>query len=571
MKFWIIIFFVFIKFAIATHEQFTSSQGQYGGVLKIDLAFSPKTFNPILATETATLDVTNMMFIGLARLDPMTFDPKPLIAASWKLSKNELNWVINLRNDIFWTDGKKLTADDVVFTYNDIILNPNISNIYQDYFIIEGIKIKVEKLDEYTIKFVLPFKLASFLSFLTVPIMPKHVVINKINQFKSIYSLLTKPEKIISNGPFKLKEYKESLITLEKNPLYFKKNIYEDKLPYLDIVKVNIVKNEEIALLKFQADELDVYGLRSGRIRGHDYKLLKKLMGNNNYTVFNQGSDIGSQFLVFNQNTKKILKTNKPSVDHVKSAWFSNVKFRKAISFAINRKYIIEKLLDGQGYEQYSPMTPSSGYYYTDNVIKYKFDPPKSIKLLKEAGFKYSKNGKALYDNKDNRVEFDLYTNSDSIIRIKICGIIRKNLESIGIRVNFTALTFQELVTRLSQGYDWDSIYIGLTGEVDPYLLKYIWISKSSMHMWNPSQDKPETDWEKEVDKIFDSGARELDKKKRKELFDRWQFIVSDKLPLIFTVLPSYISVAKNHVKNFYPLPHPKSNALYNIEEIYIK
>ncbi len=87
--------------------------------------------------------------------------------------------------------------------------------------------------------------------------------------------------------------------------------------------------------------------------------------------------------------------------------------------------------------------------------------------------------------------------------------------------------------------------------------------------MWRPKQKKPATEWEADIDKIFNRGVQILDRKERKVFYDRWQEIVADKLPLIYTVQPANIFAVRDKFGNLKPTAY--GGAFHNLEEIYLK
>ena len=139
-----------------------SSVTKYGGSLVLSSASDPKSFNPVLAKETSTTMITGMLFEGLTTLDPFTLAPKPNLAERWSVSPNGLVWTFHLRSGLRWSDGEPLTADDVVFTFRDLIFNPDVPNSARDIFTIDGKEIRVDPVDSLTVRFVLPFKFAPF-------------------------------------------------------------------------------------------------------------------------------------------------------------------------------------------------------------------------------------------------------------------------------------------------------------------------------------------------------------------------------------------------------------------------
>lgn len=565
------IFFV-IFFLITSRVSFSETQGgtaagsKYGGRLILSATSDPKSFNTIVAKETSTTAITSLIFEGLTATDGVTLEVKPNLASSWEVSDDGLVWIFHLRKGASWFDGQAFSSDDVVFTFNRLIYNPDIPTSARDIFTIEGKTFKVEKVDELTVKFTLPCKFAPFLRSMSQEILPKHLLEEVVNQgkFNYYWGLNSKPQDIIGTGPFKLQNYLPGeRVVLVRNPNYWKKDKDGNSLPYFDSIVYVIVQNQDIELLKFQEGELDYLGLR-----GQDYPILKPQEKKGNFTVYNTGPSFGSNFLVFNQNTGINPQDSKPYINPVKLKWFTDVNFRRAAAYAIDKQAVINTVMNGLGFFQDSSMSPSSGFFYNPDVVKYEYNLKKAKSLLKETGiYDYNGDGKA-EDAQGNRVEFNFFTNADNSERVKIANIIRKDLEDLGFKVNFVPLAFNQLVSKLDSTYDWDVILIGLTGGIEPHFGSNVWQSSGHLHMWYPRQKTPAAAWEFEIDKIFNEAVQKLDDKERKVLYDRWQEIIAAQLPVIYTVLPANIFAVRKKFGNLNPTSY--GGAFHNLDEIYI-
>ena len=273
-------------------------------------------------------------------------------------------------------------------------------------------------------------------------------------------------------------------------------------------------------------------------------------------------------FIFFNQNTGTNPKTQKPFVDPIKLKWFCDVKFRRAVAHAIDKKKMIDIVMNGLGYPQNSDMAESAGFFFNPKVDMYDYDLAKAKQLLREAGYYDRNNDGFIDDPQGHTVEFNLATNSGNNDRMQIAAIIRQDLQFLGMKVNFNILEFNTLVTKLNATFDWDAIILGLTGGIEPHFGKNVWHSTGTLHMWYPSQKTPATAWEKRIDEIFDQGVQELDENKRKVLYDEFQVIVSRDVPLIYTVLNSNLFAIRNKFGNLKPTSY--GGVLHNIEEIYL-
>ena len=541
---------------------------RYGGSLVEATGSDPKTFNTIVSTDANSDAATSLLFEGLTTEDHFSLKVIPNLAQSWEVSPDGLTWTFHLRQDVKWFDGSDFCADDVVFTFNDLIYNPDIPSSSKDVLTLEGKPFKVEKIDEYTVRFILPVKFAPFLRAMEQPVLPKHCLWQAVQQkkFAFTWSIDTPAAQIVGTGPFMLSEYHPGeRLVFKRNPHYWKKSHQSEPLPYLDKIIYLIIPSPEAQLLKFIDGELDATS-----VRGSDYPLLKPLEGQKDFRIYDAGADYGTRFITFNQNPGANPNTHKAFVDPVKLSWFTNLDFRRAIAHAIDKKKIIDIINNGFGLPQNGPMSPSSGFFYDPDVTKYDYDLNKARMILKQAGFVAHNGQGTIQDPQGRSVEFNLLTiATDDPLEQQIAYIIRSDLEGLGMKVNLVSLEFNSLVNKLTSSFDWDAVIIGLTGGVEPHFGQNVWRSSGGLHLWNPHQITPATAWEQRLDEIYDQGAQELDENKRKVLYDEFQRIAADELPVIYTVLNIDMFAVRNKFGNL--KPSVNGGVFNNIEEIYIK
>ncbi|RMD45180.1 MAG: ABC transporter substrate-binding protein, partial [Aquificota bacterium] len=306
-------------------EDFQVNTGMEGGTLHRALAGDAKTFNPVMAQETTSTAVINPLFNGLTKTNVKTLLPEPDLAESWEVDKTGTKWIFHLRKNARWFDGKPVTADDVVFTYNEIYYNPNIPSSSKDILTVEGKKFIVKKIDDYTVKFTIPKPFAPFLQAVGQPVLPKHILEKSVKDktFTSTWGINTKPEKLIGTGPYKLKEYVIGQYAVyERNPYYWERDKKGQKLPYITKVKAQIIGDPDVRLIKFETGETDYYGVRAS-----DLPELVPKAEKGKFTIYNLGATPSTLFVVFNQNPHS-------PIPKYKLKWFQNTKFRQAISYA---------------------------------------------------------------------------------------------------------------------------------------------------------------------------------------------------------------------------------------------
>ena len=531
--------------------------GKYGGTLVWSVFGSgPKTFNLPISQETSSSTPLSFLFTGLTETNGVTTEVEPALAESWKFSEDGLLWTFHLRKGVSWFDGEPFTADDVVFTYNDIIYNEDIATGMRDLLTVEGKKMTVEKVDDYTVRFTLPVPYAPLLRHLGTAIMPKHILEDAVKKgtYMTNWGVDTPPHKIIGTGPFMMKKYlPDDRIIFQRNPHYWKVDKEGNQLPYLYGMIMLIVPSIDTQLLKFQAGEIDLYGMR-----GEDYAILKPKEKQDNFTVTEGGPTFGSAFVILNWSLP----------DPVKFKWFNNRRFRKALAHAIDRQTFIDNVMYGFGVPQWSPVSPAVEAFYNPEVNKYPYDLDRAGKILREAGF-ILKEGK-LYDPDGHKVEFELFTNSGNSVREALGTLVTDDLKKLGMNVHFRPLDFNLLVQKLTtkpRG-DWDAIILGLTGGVEPHGGANVWKSDGELHSWNYDPEN-RYDWERKVEELFNKGVQELDPKKRKLIYDQWQVIASEELPFLYTALSTYLSAARNTLKNTRPTAY--GGTLWNVEMLYLE
>ena len=541
--------------------------GTFGGRIVQSTLSEPKSFNPITAGETSTTEYTGYIFLGLTRTNAWDNRVEPELALAWTPDETGLVWTVTLRPGVTWSDGAPFTADDVVFTYDtvyderwtcsmrDIITGPN------------NEKWTVEKVDDLTVKFTLYDKNAIFPQLIGEGVIPKHKfqpLVEK-GKFNEELGANVNPDALVGTGPFLLAKYETgNRVTMRRNPRYYKTDAKGQRLPYLDEMVSLIVPSIDVAVLKFRQGETDVEG-----IRGVDYPTFASPQTGVNYTIYKLGPAMGEVFLVFNQNTGKD-KDGRPHVEPYKCAWFRDVRFRRAVSHAVNRRFIIESIMNGLGYPQYGPMIPESGFYFASpNIPPIDYDLGRARALLKEMGLE-DRNGDGVLEDADgHQVAFNLTTNSENDIRQKMSETIRKDLETLGMRVNFRSMTFNTLITKLDYTYDWEACIMGLTGGPEPAWGGNVWKSSGRLHMWFPREEKPSTPWETEIDRLFAEGMSELVPEKRRDIYFRWQEVVAEQQPFIYTALAERLTCLRDRFGNVFPAPI--GGVLHNLDEVYVK
>ena len=542
--------------------------GKFGGTfVSSTIGEGPKTFNPFNTKDNISAQMSEIMYDGLVTTDVVTGKTIPKLAKSFSVNGKE--YIVNLRHGLKWSDGKPITADDVVFTWQNIIFDGFGNTSTRDSVMIDGKLPTVEKIDDYTVKFVTPEPFAPFLRMLSSPIAPKHIFQPAINRgreyFDGFLSTNTNPKEFVTSGAFRLKEYVPAQrVVFERNPNYYEINKDGKKLPYLDKLVYLIVGDINNQVLKFEGGELDEISLQ-----GANVARFKEMEKHSDFTVFNIGPDTGTMYLSMNMNNRKNEK-GKYYVDQKKQVWFQDKNFRQAVDYAIDRKNMVFNIANGLGYPLFTPETLNS-IFLNKKLKPYDKNIEKSKELLKKSGFTWDKAGH-LIDKFGNHVEFDLYTNAGNTEREAIGVMVKQDLEDLGMKVNFKPIEFNSLVNKLMASLDWDMVIMGFTGSpLEPNGGKNVWLSDGTLHIFNQRLERdansPRYAFEKRIDYLYTQGALATKFEDRKKYYDAYQAIVYDEKPLIYIYSPIRIVALRKKFKNIYPTS--LGGVTHNIEEIW--
>ncbi len=562
-------------------EQFEYSIGDHGGVYEFATVSEPLTFNLAVSQDASSSGVLGYLFEGLTESSWLDNRVEPALAESWESSDDGMTWTFKLRRGVSWHDGEPFTAHDVEFTFNRIIYNDDIPAGSRSTFDFrfqdddgqwQEAPMTVTALDDYTVEFALPVPFAPFLRSMGTAIYPRHILEPHVDDgsfvsyeddgsFVEVWDIDTDPTQVIGTGPFTIESYEPGeRLVLARNPDYWLTDDEGNSLPYLDSIVFNFVETLEDELDAFRAGESDVHG-----VLGSEFADLEPLQQEDNFTIHRRGPGFGTTFLAFNVNPGEAADTGEPFVASPKIDWFSNVEFRRAVAYSIDNFAIVDDVLHGLGYPQWSSISPAAGDFHNPDVMVYHYSPAKAAELLEGLGWTDSDGDGIREDLDGNDIEFTLLTNEGNSVRVQVAEIITSALEGIGVGVDFQVVPFGDLVDRLTSTYDWDAIIVGLTGGAEPHFGFGTWHSTGDLHLWYPNQPEPATDWEAEIDELYVRASQELDEELRAEYYHAAQALAADKVPLIYTALSERLTATRNVFGNLTPTLY----ALWDVRYLY--
>jgi peptide/nickel transport system substrate-binding protein len=540
--------------------------GHYGGHLTIGQRAEPKTLNPVTATDAVSREVIGRLMGDLIEINRSSQQTEPALAKSWKISPDGRTFTLQLRKGIRFSDGHPFDADDVLFSFN-VYMDEAVDSPQRDLLIIDGKPILVTKLDQYTVRFALPRPYAAAERlFDGLAMLPKHLLEKQYHEgrFAQAWSLNVQASEVAGLGPFRLKQYVPGQrVVVERNPYYWKVDQKNQRLPYLDELVFLFVGTEDAQVMRFEAGETDIIS----RLSSENYNLLSREKSRVGAQLADIGPSLEYNFLVFNLND---LTGKKLGEVAGKQAWFSDLKFRQAISAAVDRESVVRLVYGTRGAALWGNVGPGNKLWINQTIPHPSRSVETARQLLKAAGYSWNAAGQLL-DATGQPVEFSIITSSSNSQRMKMATLLQDDLSHIGMQVHVVPLEFRAMIDRVFQSFDYDAAIMGLGGgDADPNPELNVWAFGGTSHLWHLGETKPATDWERELDQLMQQQMVTLDYAKRKQLYDRAQQLIAENLPFIFLGTPNILTGANARVGNFHPAvldPY----TLWNADQLYVR
>lgn len=448
------------------------------GVLVAAIPANPITLDPRIATDAEGLKIGRLICEGLLIMDD-NLEAVPNIAERYERI-SDVSYRFFLRPDVFFHDGTKLTADDVVYTYKSIkegkVTSPFKSSVDRIADIV------AESPD--VVRIDLKEAYAPITTTFTIGIVSKI----QAEALKDDFGRAP-----VCSGPYKLTRFvPDSIVELSANPQYFGE---KPKIPSLNL---EIIKDDNIRMLKMMKGDVDLVQNAISPM------LLDGVLKNPNLKMM---EDVGMVMTYMGLNlTDPVL---------------SKLKVRQAIAHAIDRDEIISHRWKGMAVKANSILSPAN-WAYDDKLYQYSYDPELAAKLLDEAGYKDP-------DGAGPRMRFQLlYKTSNIKDRIDSARMIAHQLEKVGIGVRV-------------EPYEWGTFFRDVkNGNFQMYTLSWVSVSEPDiLYDISHSSQMPPVGLNRdryknpEVDELVTRARVTLDPEKRREIYFRVQKILLDELPYI--------------------------------------
>ena len=542
----------------------TSEPGNRGGTLVIAQRSEPRTFNPVMAIDQNSQGVNARMMADLVHINRATQKTEAALAKSWTISKDGTQITVKLRRGLHFSDGAPFDADDVLFSFK-VYLDEKVRSPQRDLLIIGGKPMTVQKLDAYTVRFTFPAPYApAERVFDSVAILPRHLLEKDYEEGKisQSWGLNTPPEKIAGLGAFRLKQVVPGeRIVLERNPYYWKMDSKGQRLPYLDDLAFVVVPSQDAQVIRFEAGESQIISSLST----DNFTALESEQKNRHFQLYDAGPGLEYNFLMFNLNDDT--KGRYPEIER-KQKWFRDVRFRQAVSAAIDRQGIVRLVYHNRAAALATHVNPGDKQWVNAAIPTPAHSLPKARELLKSAGFSW-KSDSTLVDSGGQPVEFSILVSSSNSQRTQIATLVQDDLRQIGITAHVVTMEARSANDRVLNSHDYEAIVMGMVrGDVDPTPDNNVLMSNGETHLWNMGEKTPATPWEAEIDRLMQKQLVTLGYPQRKKIYDRVQEILAQQLPMVYLVSPNILVGAQQDLGNFRPAII-EQYTFWNAEELF--
>lgn len=510
------------------------TSGSYKDQIVQALFVSPSgVFNPIYADSDYDIAVNNIVFSTLLALDSNK-EIIPSLAESYDISDDSKTITFHLREGVKWHDGTPFTSEDVAFTLNKMADPEYIGPLYGSVETIVGAaEVKegkaetisgVEIVDAQTIRLTYSEVFAPALIRVgtEVGIIAKHIWEKvPVKDWKNSTDLMNQP---IGTGPYKFEKYVPGqYVELKRNEEYFNGQPKTASFVFK-------ITNQDTAVAALTNGEIDIADISN--FKPSD---IKELESSGISVVSFPGKSY--QYMGFNMREKV----------------FEPKELRQAITYAIDRKTVIEQLLGGNGTIINAPMLPDTWQYPKDGINKYEFDPEKAKALLKQIGYEDRDGDGIVEDGSGQKLSLSLKYPLGNKIREQYATVIKKYLADIGIETELLVMEFSTLLEETMSNHEFEMYLMGSSLSLDPDPIPY-WSTDAS------SDEKGVAAWnipayrDAESDELMRTALHEMEQSKRAELYQRFSARFNENPPIVLLYAPNIIKAYNPKLKNYKPV-----------------
>lgn len=459
-------------------------------------------------------DVDRLLFNSLVKFDASGL-PLPDLAETWGISKDGTVYTFSLRPNLQWHDGTAITTKDVAFTISllksgNALIPQDLRNFWEE--------IQVNILSDSAIQFALPEAFSPFLDYLTVEILPEHLLGNL-----GLDEMIDHPYNLapIGSGPYKF----DRLLVEDGQIIGVVLNAFDEYYegrPFLDEIVFQYYETTEDAWVAYQNGEVEGLGNVSSDI-------LMSVLSEADVNLFS-AREPNLNIVFLNLENKAV-------------SFFQEASFRRALMMAIDRQRIINNLFSGQAIIANGPIMPGNWAYY-EEIEKINFDNEGARQILAASNMVEDEEQEGLITETGQALSFNLLIPDIEIYK-EIGLMLQKDWSSIGVMVEIIVKPYEDVISDLqSRNYEAALVDIELTGTPDPDPYPF-WGQAQAQSGQNYSQ------WNNRSASEFLEQARiNFDYSDRTRLYRNFQIIFQKEMPSLPLFYPVYNYAIKAKINN---------------------
>lgn len=499
----------------------------------IGISADVQTFNPLFTLSVDEGAITELLYLSL--FDFRWNEAKgginehPMLAKSWEWTEDSSSVIISLRNDAFWTDGIQITSDDIIFSF-DVYSDPSVQSrlygTFKNLFVDEENHIDLKKTFEvispFEFKVNFPPNSVPNLYELSLPVIPIHIFGENDRKELSGSGHNFKP---VSSGSYLMKKWdKNQTVTLSANKRSF---LYDDE--QINEIVFKVIPDYTSKILQLQKGEIDLLEL----VKVEDIEDIKS---NGDLDIV---SIVGREYDYVGLNNIDPKAYSDGEI--VPNKLFGSKNVRRAISYAINRKEILNEYLLGFGELAVAPVSSIFKTVFNEEIKPYEFNLTKAKELLAADGWHdVDKNG--VLEKGDDEFSFTLYHPAGNPLREYASISIRNSLKAVGIDVKVETIELGTLIDYLFEK-KLDAWMAGWYVPI-PVELKQYWYSDLASTPLNFASYR-----NNHIDSLLDLLQTRISEEKRTEAIKAFQKLIHDDEPVTFLYWVPNICVYNKRIK----------------------
>jgi peptide/nickel transport system substrate-binding protein len=463
--------------------------------------------NPIFIAQTqADRDIQKLVYQKFIEIDS-DGDPVPSIASKWKVSSDKLTYEFNLKENLYWQDGVRLDADDVVFTFDTAIA---LAQKYSEDTVGQSLEgVDVSKVDDYTVKIATQEANATFYESVSIYIVPKHLL--ETVPLRTFDTSLFE-EFPVGSGPYRVSRKGDSEILLQRNEYY-------PTPANIEFIEYRLYSSPHELEIAFRNGLLDTVG----GLNLNEISYVSEY--SENYDVFQSVLPFRKKIVFINNRNKQL----------------ENASLRQGLNYITDKKKLLD-LANVDGVKSDTSFAEVSWAY--DKSLDYLiYDPEKAAVEFKNAGYTKDKNT-GFFETEDGKILSLTISYLQTEVNDRVVEALKELWEDEGVLLDSSPQSYEEMTKETLATRDFELLLYEIEITIDPDQYN-LWHSLRADY---PNLNLAGYNYDR-ADLLLERGREANTKTERKESYVILQRILLLDAPVVVLYEPKYNYVVNNRIE----------------------